>query len=264
MRKKKKKTYLKNDAYSSDPEEKRREQQQLEPGLLLVAVGFSRLSLGRSLSGSRSGGDLDVVELARLLCAWEGTALACHMADLTTAKAPLLGNKIGLVFRGEFGRARGVVGVAVVAGQIVDLSGKVVDGNMEIVNIHSIRIVLGRNGGAVRIEDRVNQAGLGDSGFQGGTLSELDLFAGVTLKTLDIPMQSGTFVKGRDTAEQTTEFMSVESNRSFALLERLKSLAGSSDGIGRGVEGEEVGLEFVPGGVDSQARGAPPRFGVIS
>jgi hypothetical protein len=166
-----KRTYLKEDAYSSDPEEKRREQQQLEPGPFLVADGFSRLSLGRSLRGSRCGGNLNIVELARLLCVWEGTTLACHMADLTTAKTPFLGDKMGLVFRGEFGRVRGVIGVAIVAGQIVDLSGKVVDGNMEVVDIHSIRIVFGCNGGAIRIKDRVNQAGLGDGRFQGGTLS---------------------------------------------------------------------------------------------
>jgi hypothetical protein len=45
--------------------------------------------------------------------------------------------------------------------------------------------------------------------------------------------------------------MSVKSNRSFALLEQLKSLTGSSDGIGRGMKGEKVGLEVVPGGMNS-------------
>ena len=188
------------------------------------------------------------MELAWLLWVWEGAALASHMANLAAAKTPILGHKVGLVCRGEFGRVGNVVGLAVVvARQVVDLGGEVVDGDMEIVDIHSVGINLGGASGKVREENGMDQACLFNSLVQVGRLAKLDLLAGVGFEAFDIPVQGGLGVEGGNTAQQSAKLMGVESYSAFSLLKRLHRLAGSSDGVGGSVERKECFLEGGPG-----------------
>jgi hypothetical protein len=261
-KKKKKKTYLKKETHSSGPGEQRRGQQQLEPGRLLVAGGFSRLGRGRSLLRC----NLNVVELARLLLlVRESAALVSHMTNFAAAETPLLGDEVGLVLRGELRGARSVVGV-VVAREVVDLGSKVVDGDMEVIDIHRGGFNLGGNGGHDRVlgeENGVDQACLIDGLIQTVRLAKLNLLAGVGLEPLDIPMKRRFFVKGGDAALEATELMSVECNRSFSLLERLHGFSCSRDSIGRGMEGKERLLENRPRSGSDQTRCSPPGLGIV-
>lgn len=177
------------------------------------------------------------------------------MANLATAKTPLLGDEVGLVLRGEFGRTGSVVGLAiVVAGQVVDLGGEVVDGDMEIVDIHSVGINLGGASGKVREKNGMDQACLFDSLIQVGRLAKLDLLACVRFEAFDIPMQGSLGVKGGDTAQQSTKLVGIESDSSLPLLKGLHCFSGSSDGVRGSVEREESFLEGGPGSSNVQTR----------
>lgn len=219
--------------------------------------------------------DLDVVELVwSLSLVGKGTTLVRHMTNFATTEAASFFGEAGLFLWSE--PARESVGVAAMIGaspktcKVVHLGAKIVDGNMEVVDVHSIRIVLGGgggiggSGGSIGKEDGVDQCCLADSNVQGFGLSKLDFLAGIRLKALDKPVQSSTLIESGDAAKQAAKLVRIEGDGSFALLERFEGLAGGGNGVRRGMEGEEVGLEGIPGSLNGQSRRAPPGLGIIN
>src|ERR1700743_349244 len=93
------KTYLRKEPYSSGPEEQRRGRQQLEPGRPLVADGFSRVGLGRSLLKSCGGSNFDIVKLAgRAWSRRKRFTVGAKVTKFATLEAAAIGIKVVLLW----------------------------------------------------------------------------------------------------------------------------------------------------------------------
>ena len=133
------------------------------------------------------------------------------MAYLATAEATFVGDKVGFFRRGELGGSRRVVSVGALR-QIVDLGSQVVDGDVEVVNVHVTGALFGsrRDSWPMGEKDGVDEGGRGNGLFQGGALPEFDLLAGVGLEALDEPVKGCTRVQGRYAAKEAPELVGIQ------------------------------------------------------